>query len=764
MVLSACAGKEGSALNAIKQLFRMPFKTLCGVLLVSLGTAVLSVCLSQSLAAKSTQTSLQYKFTTVALPTSNWNFKPLQSGGFGFLDHMNDEMAAWIDEKISEHPELVETVSNPGLATAYIPGLCVDNYSQYDYRRYYKSTSVNANTLMLPGNTHISYLSGYSTAVLVVTLEEVGEIVEQTGTLTLTNGERVPNTVGATVILKARIDEVLSLEAGFTDPTGWPIELELHTDYGHEIEDINLTVGQRYIVYGMDYFDNSMLFYDYLRQQVALSNELGGMNLPSFDKDLIHFLTEEEKTSYCLVNETDVAPEAIYGDLSSISTPMKKVWNETIHGYILDHGNSIQVFQRVDSLADYKTASMTLCNPATEPVRSNEDGSYITTRSIVEDGKTVNISLDAYINRYQLPTIFPLTHSIDNFIAANPLWGDYLEYSGIHHHSFAVIGVQKLAYIAEFAREQARITQGRDFTKEEIDAAAPVCVISESLAKINGLNIGDRIDMQYLLCDMNVPYQPYISQDDGTVMPSPYYYEANSELTSRVQYTIVGIYRQSEVWADVSENMYTVTTNTIFVPEKSIIGSVDYGHQGFFETIVLKNGAVPEFERIIMEHGFTPLYGQESLRDVFVYYDQGYSLVSASLMNYVDLARQVLAVGLVVYGIILGLFLLLYPLRQGKTLRIMANFGAPRKDKLAYVVVSSLGILLPGTVLGAALGATLWGVVIGRLLTVSSALFSLTLDFSTLALISLAQLVLAMLLVALLAIPMTRHCNLMKRK
>ena len=147
-----------------------------------------------------------------------------------------------------------------------------------------------------------------------------------------------------------------------------------------------------------------------------------------------------------------------------------------------------------------------------------------------------------------------------------------------------------------------------------------------------------------------------------------------------------------------------------------------------------------------------------------MYYDQGYSKVMDSFHNYEKLVRQVLVVGIVVYGIILGLFLLLYPGRQGKALRTMANFGAPRKDKIAHVLLSALGILLPGTVLGAALGATLWGVVIGRLLTVSSALFSLTLDFGTLALISLAQLALAMLLVALLAIPMTRHSNLMKRK
>jgi hypothetical protein len=90
--------------------------------------------------------------------------------------------------------------------------------------------------------------------------------------------------------------------------------------------------------------------------------------------------------------------------------------------------------------------------------------------------------------------------------------------------------------------------------------------------------------------------------------------------------------------------------------------------------------------------------------------------------------------------------------------------GTSRWVKIRYVLLSALGILLPGAAAGMGLGICLWGTVVGRLLTISGASMTLSINVLTLLAIVVAQLVLAMLLVALLAIPMTRHSNLMKRK
>ena len=54
-------------------------------------------------------------------------------------------------------------------------------------------------------------------------------------------------------------------------------------------------------------------------------------------------------------------------------------------------------------------------------------------------------------------------------------------------HSAPVLTVEKLEGLAEFANGNAMVTQGRSFFQQEYDSGAAVCLISESLARENGL-------------------------------------------------------------------------------------------------------------------------------------------------------------------------------------------------------------------------------------------------------------------------------------
>lgn len=124
-------------MKTLKQLFRQPGKTASGILLVALAVAVLAICLCQSLAAQKTGAELEYKFTTVALPTCNYNFKDsTMEGVYVYLSYMNKDVAAWVDRQIEAHPGLVETIASPGLASAYIPDLTLDSYAAKPYQKY----------------------------------------------------------------------------------------------------------------------------------------------------------------------------------------------------------------------------------------------------------------------------------------------------------------------------------------------------------------------------------------------------------------------------------------------------------------------------------------------------------------------------------------------------------------------------------------------------------------------------------------------------
>ena len=734
-------------MRPIRQLLRQPMRCIAGIVLIALAVAVLAVCLGQSLAAKHTEAQLEYEFTTIALATSNYNYKKSKTSQInGSTTYMNKEVAAWVEQVIAEHPELVETVSTPGLASAYIPELQADHYCNYDYRPYYGKVygTMNSNVnRLLATPKYMRYCSNWDTAMLTVTLESIGQVEEIYQTKRLTNKETVRLLEMYRITLEARIDQVVSLAEQFSDPTGWPITLTLDIPCTQKAEDLQLEVGEQYLVYGIDYFSNQMK----LQEWVEMARNAVG-------EGQLHMLTPEEKELYLQTHPlVEVAPAAYYGDNF-----------EAVLGLAESNGKVGLVLPQ-KTWESYQCATMSLYDYAAMPKFSNDDGSLIQTRSTYVGDELREISWQEYMEYYSIPTIAKLEGSVQDFLAKNSRWSSALTSAQVDSHAFPIIGVEKLDYIADFNRGLARISQGRDFTKAELESGAKVCVISETLAQINGLSVGDSINPQFYSFDKGVPYQSYITAGKNVVLPNAYYYTGSAAFTGEPEvYTIIGIYRQDNVWEDVYFNNYAFTPNTIFVPHASVTAPMDYGDLGMFRTIVLKNGCAMDFDELVMDKEFETILVDNPKPEMFVYYDQGYLTVRDSIASYASISRQVLVVGFVVYAILILLFLLLYPLRQGKTLRTMANFGAPRKDKIRYVLLSALGILLPGTVLGAALGATLWGVVIGRLLTVSSALFSLTLDFSTLALISLAQLVLAMLLVALLAIPMTRHCNLMKRK
>ena len=645
---------------------------------------------------------------------------------------------------VQAHPELMETISVPGLASAYIPSLQADHYSNYDYLPYYGkmyvTPSSNINRLLATPQYAI-YASNWDTAMLAVTLKKISPVEEVYQTKNLTTGETINVLEKYRVILTAQIDQVISLAEQIADPTGWTITLKLELPCTQRVEDLNLQLGQQYIVYGIDYFSKLM----------NLQNWIDSAKKAVPEGEL-HILTKEEQEIFEKNYPQSTAP-AVF-------------WGTDFDGFLgLKPSTTMGITMSKAEWKSYQCATMSLYDYAAMPKFSNDDGSLIQTRSTYVGDELREISWQEYMEYYSIPTIAKLEGSVQDFLAENSRWSSALTSAQVDSHAFPIIGVEKLDYIADFNRGLAHISQGRDFTKAELENGAKVCVISETLAQINGLSVGDSINPQFYSFDKGVPYQSYITAGKNVVLPNAYYYTGSAAFTGEPEvYTIIGIYRQDNVWEDVYFNNYAFTPNTIFVPHASVTAPMDYGDLGMFRTIVLKNGCAMDFDELVMDKEFETILVDNPKPEMFVYYDQGYLTVRDSIASYASISRQVLVVGIVVYGIILGLFLLLYPGRQGKALRTMANFGAPRKDKLAYVVVSSLGILLPGTVLGAALGATLWGVVIGRLLTVSSALFSLTLDFGTLALISLAQLALAMLLVALLAIPMTRHSNLMKRK
>lgn len=177
-----------------------------------------------------------------------------------------------------------------------------------------------------------------------------------------------------------------------------------------------------------------------------------------------------------------------------------------------------------------------------------------------------SISAEEYVPNYCVPTIVKLDSTAEDYLRSEEgvLWRTTLAEMEISHHGFPVLAVDKLGYQVTFAREQARIIEGRDFAESERINGSKVCIISETVATANGLKVGDTIDLQTYGYDLNINVQQKELRQ-STSFPSAAVYSRAMGFTSNMEsYTIVGLYRQTNAWQNQADP-YGMTPNTIFV-------------------------------------------------------------------------------------------------------------------------------------------------------------------------------------------------------
>ena len=603
---------------SIKTALRRPVVSALGILLVVSMTAFLCVGVGQASVANNTLQSIEDNFTTVALMTEKFRNQSNVTLQFGDVTQTQvtrqfpENVVEFLEELPEKYPEIVKEVSSPGLASAYIPSLTVDFFTDHPYEESVAKKSPTGAWARPHGTP-------YTCAVFEIELTEIGEPFEEDDFIEITDDQtKAMFETEYRVQLKGNITSVIALHEGFDDPTGRVLSVNLHIKNFEELEALGLTLGEKYIVYSYYYIDRVWKYGD----------------------DYVS----------CLVGDELIYDENLY--------------------YISRDG--------------------------TKTPADITEKTYIN-----ENGETVTCSVGEYVERYSHPSIAHVPDGAEAFLASDvgAEWREAIENISINEHAFPVIGVEKLGYITDFAREDARIVEGRDFTAKELEGGAKVCIISETLAAMNGISVGDTIDMNYYIYDWSVEYQWYINEGIGIVEPSAYYYTSTTGMTETETYKVVGLYRDSSEWSYTKGDIYSFTPNTIFVPKSSVTGSMDYSDQGMFRTYVLKNGSIDEFQREVALAGFDGL---------FTYYDQGYEVIAENLFAYDEVARQALAVGASSALVLTAIYFILFPLQQRKNILIMYSLGASRKKRMSYLIGSNLCILLPGTALGCLISIVSW--------------------------------------------------------
>jgi len=701
-------------MKTIKQLLRQPMKTLFGVILIAIAVAVLCVCIGQAAAAEETQNRLNEIFATIALPTVDYT----------------KEADLWALDYAAAHPEVVKSAGTHGLIGTYIPELSPKNYTEHVEGK--AVSYINNNYLLLPGMSGIEYPS----AMLEITLTEVG--TPSTQWLYTENGSfeyvDVPS-AGAYVNICGVVENVLGLANGYPDYKGYTVSSYVYMPSMEELENLGLAVGERYLIYSTDLRDNDramrsamMILYPELREE---------MQQPLDPEKLTVSQAELNRNG---VNDQDyVATYEYDGHHYAISRRMFEQFRQLIMD-INDESAMPDFTWELDSAG--KPVAV-LLDSRTYPGNN---------------GESITVTPEAYHERYAEPMIVHLEGTAEEFLASEEgtLWQEALYNIEINSHAFPVIGVEDMNQIADFAESKAAIVAGRDFTEQEQNDGAKVCIMSRSLAEQNGLSVGDSLSVQHFENDPGVPYQINISEGNGSAKPVAYFFfDRTMDLKEAEEYTIVGLYDQEIEWEYVGDNLYCFSPNTIFVPKSAVSARMDYGYGAFFRSFILHNGTIDEFRLAAAEAGYAGL---------FYFNDNGYSAVGENLDFYKDSVGRALIVGICVYAVVVLLFFLFFPMQQKPVLRIMETLGGKRSTQLKHMMCYCGAILIPGTMIGILAGVLSWKYVVNSLLQNSDTVIEVTVRSSTMLAVGVIQLILTLFLLLLASLLITNGKNIMKRR
>lgn len=745
-------------MKTVKQLIRQPVKSFFGLLLMTLAAAILCVCVGQALAARSTKAQLDYRFSTVAIPSI---LEDQEYYGVADAIKVEPELLEFLQKMEEEHPELVKSAAQHGILSAYIPEMSPYN-AKTQALKLMEIDDDGSKNMSFGYSNYYRFVTSppYACAMLVIQLEQIGQPQEETVSISV-NGEELTYSdfdsfsayqeylennewevlpITCTVELQGTVTEVVSLGESYRSPVGMKARLSITLPSQADFEALGLQAGEQYIVYGTNYFDEFHFLVEFLNME-----GYGHVTFDPYDPSLLRYQTEEEIQIWEDGGQSGVVATYDYAPLRS--------WQvEMLNAVSLSLSAPIQsISYEVVRDAEGKLLEVV---PVQQITYTDSDGA------------TVTMSHGEYTQRYQIPTIAKLEGSVEDFLASaeGQTWKQALERDEINNHAFTVIGVEDVDHLAAFSLKKCQMGDGREFTAEEVETGARVCIIHELTAKNAGLSLGDTITLSFYKTDPGLPYSSNYTRQvdydfgfylgdiymtdhgliiqgldqvpDGLLRPAAAMYYDTTPILETAEYTIVGFW-QGDAWPDPNDNPYNFDANTVFVPESSVQTEMERSDCVPFVTAVLENGKLREFYDLAKRAGFG---GR------FKFNDQNYSQIAANFHNYEALSDQVLMVGVLIYVVLLLLFSALYPATMRKNVRTMQSCGCGFGRRFAHVLLSSMGLVVPASVLGGLIGIQLWDEMVTALQTTAECAVALQIQPGTLPLVSAAQLGAALVL------------------
>ena len=626
-------------MNPMHQLTRRPVKAAFGALLLALAGVILALSGGQFWAAVQTRAGVEETYTTVAVVTGGK--RQLVSSGDIVIEDIGPTYEAneFLKEAAQKGWSIIRDQATMSLAGGYSPKLTpLTTFYQMD---------VDSSDTRIDNDEDVPY----NFAILEIEITEVGE-------------ERVyyprEYDTGAFFnwVVSGKVLGVQAMSGDWNDPTGRNANFYLQITGESDAAGKALQAGQRILVFTHNYRDLDFEQRCLIAEDLRLSGYEVDPRSLDIENNLIRYA---DRTTAITITDGEGNPWP--DDAPLYKDPVT--------------GNESTIdLRRLNTIAfnvDDCSQPWTLYD---EQWNVEEQKWEWTVQRVIP-----------FDTDYDLAsfTILPEGVTAEEMIASSPTWQKAMESVRVNSHSVPVLAVNHLEALADFAAGTTMVTQGRSISQAEYDSGAAVCLVSESLARENGLNVGDPLPLSLYEYDRDLRYS-YIHEYN----PRPSCYLPDQGFQQETEYTIIGLYRQSNEWVTTPTSF---TPNSVFVPEKSVTCQTVTGNYGVWSSLILQNGTIDQMEARLKEN---------DLGGAVTYYDQGYSDIVESLDGYTRVSRTVLLVGLALWAVVLAAYCVLLPMQEGKTALRMWTLGAKRRDIAGQIWTPSALMAAAGTVIALA--------------------------------------------------------------
>lgn len=260
-------------------------------------------------------------------------------------------------------------------------------------------------------------------------------------------------------------------------------------------------------------------------------------------------------------------------------------------------------------------------------------------------------------------------------IPSDSYFHDIANTYAVINNSITVHATNNLEALLPFQQGTLYLIDGRGFTEQDYSTGAPVCIISDDLAKSLNVKIGGQINLS-------------LATQSGSVMYESYWAGKGFAYTGK--YNVVGLI-----------NTQRELKNDIFIPKSD---AVDLSVNHFQYTLGQAELYNDKADQFISE--ITPLLSDRIRMTV---YDQGYASVAKPLKDVLRGAVLVTCVCAIVCLAVAFLFGFLFVYKQRDAAKNMRRLGAGERSIFSYFLFGSGFISLTSVIIGTVISIEMSG-------------------------------------------------------